>query len=455
MAPRRGRRIEETGGVPDAVGAPMAADGAVPTAVGVVAVDGEGEAAGAAVVEATVERIVPGGAGLAHAGGQTLFVGLAAPGDRVRVRIGRRRGKVAFGEIVAVLEPGPDRVAPPCPYFGPCGGCDFQQLRYEAQLAAKVEIVRDCLRRQGGIASPPEVPITPSPDPWAYRARAEWQVDAKGRVLGYYARDSHRIVDVERCPIAAPPVQGALTDLRRRLAGGRLPGGPSGLAEIRAVAADDGVGLWPPAAEGRAEVLESRIGGERYRYDAGCFFQANLGVVEALVAEALRFAPAPTDHPGRASAAPGGVPAAAVDLYCGVGLFTVPLARRYGRVVGVETHPVAARYAARNLHDAGLTHARIEAARVDKWLERRAAVLAPAAFALVDPPRTGLEAATLRGLLALSPARIAYVSCDPATLARDLKALLAGGYRLDGVAAFDMFPQSHHVEAVAHLVWGG
>ena len=407
-----------------------------------------------AIVEATIERIVPGGAGLAHADGQTLFVGLAAPGDRVRVRVDRRRGKVAFGEVIEVLEPGPDRVKPPCPYFGPCGGCDFQQLSYDAQLAAKVEILRDCLRRQGGLASPPEIPITPSPDPWAYRARAEWQLDPKRNALGYFARDSRRIVDVEFCPISAPGVQGALTDLRRRMATKRLPGALAEAKEVRAVAADDAVGLWPPEREGRAEVLTSRVAGERYRYDAGCFFQANPLILEPLVAEALRHAPPPSSHPGRTSATPGGAPAAAVDLYCGVGLFTLPLARRFGRVIGVETHPVAARYAARNLHDAGLTHARVEAARVDKWLARRAAALSPVAFVLLDPPRTGVEAETMAGLLALNPERIAYVSCDPATLARDLKALLAGGYRLEGVAAFDMFPQTHHVEAVAHLTRG-
>src|SRR5437868_14453409 len=144
-------------------------------------------------MEVTIERILPGGFGLAHAEGKTLMVALAAPGDRLRVRVERVKGTVGFASVIEVLEPSPMRTAPPCPYFGRCGGCDFQQLTYEAQLAAKVEIIRDCLRRIARLTPPAEIQITPAPDAWHYRARAQWQYDRARKWLGYYERGSHRV----------------------------------------------------------------------------------------------------------------------------------------------------------------------------------------------------------------------------------------------------------------------
>ena len=137
-------------------------------------------------VEVTIERILPGGLGLAHAEGLTLFVALAAPGDVVRVRIDRVRGKVAFASIEEIIEPSPVRVEPPCPYFGACGGCDFQQLNYQAQLDAKTEMIRDCLRRIAHIENLPEIAIHPAPKQWQYRARANWQFDPVTTRLGYF-----------------------------------------------------------------------------------------------------------------------------------------------------------------------------------------------------------------------------------------------------------------------------
>lgn len=390
------------------------------------------------VVEATVERIVPGGAGLAHGSGRTLFVERAAPGDRVRVRIERERGNVCFGEIVEVLAAAPDRIAPPCPFYGSCGGCDFQHLSDAAQIAAKAGIVRDCLRRIGGIEPPAEIPIIPSPRPWGYRTTAEWQHDARAGALGYFAAASHDVCDVGECAVLAPELAARLAGLRRQRATGDLP---AGVTEFRAVAGDAATALLPPLAPDDAAELICTVAGERYRYDAGSFFQANRDLLPALVDEALRSA-APDD------ASANGL---ALDLYCGVGLFTLPLARRFARVIGVEAHRGAARYAVRNLRDAGLTNTRIEPVAVARWLATHAAGLAPAEFVLLDPPRTGAGAETMAGILALRPAHVAYVACDPATLARDLRPLLAGGYRLTRVAALDMFPQTHHVETVAHL----
>jgi tRNA/tmRNA/rRNA uracil-C5-methylase (TrmA/RlmC/RlmD family) len=396
-------------------------------------------------LEVSIERVVPGGAGMAHARGLTVFVPLAAVGDVLRVKVERVKGRVAFASLTEIVAPGPERVEPPCPYFGRCGGCDFQQLNYAAQLAAKVEIIRDCLRRIARLEAPPEIPITPSPAAWRYRSRARWQHDARHNHFGYYELASHRVVDVAECPVVVPELQDTLARLRASVA--ERATDAEAAREFEAVAGDDGVSLAPPLAEEDSRERTREIAGERYSFDASCFFQINHALLGALVREALRDA---VD-----SAAAGERAGSAVDLYCGVGLFTLPLARRFARVTGVEANAAATAYARRNLSDAGLAHARVETAPVGAWLARRAHKLAPVDLLLLDPPRAGAEHGAVGGMLALRPRRIVYVSCDPATLARDLRELAAGGYTLDSVAAFDMFPQTHHVETVARLTRAG
>ena len=385
------------------------------------------------LLDVRVERILPGGVGLAHAEGQTLFVSLAAPGDLARVRVESVRGRALFATIVEVLEPSPSRTEPPCSYFGRCGGCDFQQLTYEAQLAAKAEIIRDCLRRVAHTDPPAEIEVVPSPEVWHYRSRARWQHDAVRRHLGYYERGSHRVCDVADCPVAAPPVAERLARLRALMAEGTLPQA----AEFEAVAGDEGVALDPAVEPADEREQLRRIGSETYRFDAGCFFQINHALLAPLVEEGLR------------GTAEGGE--TALDLYSGVGLFTLPLARRFQQVVAVEGNSASARYARRNLSDASLTNARVETSAVGDWLAQNSSKLGHADFVLLDPPRAGAEPEAVRGIIQLKPAHISYVSCDPATLARDLRHLLDAGYRIDSLRAFDMFPQTHHVETVVHL----
>ncbi|MDX6271283.1 MAG: rRNA (uracil1939-C5)-methyltransferase [Acidobacteriota bacterium] len=448
----------------------------------------EGKLSAGALVEVEIERIVPGGAGLGHADGHTLFVQLAAPGDHVRARVERVRGKVAFASVVEVITPSPARVEPPCPYFGRCGGCDFQQLTYEAQLAAKVEIIRDCLRRIARVEPPARIPITPSPAVWRYRSRARWQHDPVRQFLGYYELASHRVCDVAECPVVLPEVQDKLSHLRATLAAG---GDFDETEEFQAVAGDDGVSLLPPLETDDARERFRDLAGERYHFDADCFFQINHALLEPLLAEALKGTTVEPDTTGESkttgesnttgesktisesdatgesgmtgdTAALGGESNAlsresnalgetAVDLYCGVGLFTLPLARRFARVAAVEGNAAATGFARRNLAAAGLTNASVHTARVGEWLAAHAPSLPPVDFLLLDPPRAGAEPEALNGILLLRPRRIAYVSCDPATLARDLRALFDAGYTLDSIRAFDMFPQTHHVETVVHL----
>ena len=174
-------------------------------------------------MEVTIERILPGGLGLAHADGRTVMVALAAPDDRARVSIDRVKGNVAFARIQEIIAPSPQRVEPPCQYFGRCGGCDFQQLNYQAQLDAKVEIIKDCLHRIGRIEVVPDFQITPAPNPWQYRTRAQWQYDSIRQRLGYFESGSRNVCDVAECAVLAPELQNTLESLRARMDGGSLP----------------------------------------------------------------------------------------------------------------------------------------------------------------------------------------------------------------------------------------
>ena len=381
-------------------------------------------------LEVEIERILPGGVGLAHAEGITVFVYLAAPGDVVRVTIERTRGNVAFASIKEIIKPSPVRVEPPCPYFGRCGGCDFQQLSYEAQLQTKVEIIRDCLHRLGNIDSVSEISIQPSPHEWHYRARANWQVDSVARQLGYFERGSNQICDVEFCAVLVPELQATLESVREKLSQQTLAS-----RNIEAVAGDTGVSVAADAGEFDTTIVSRTIAGETYQFSAAGFFQINHELLEPIIEEAI----------GNATGK------LAVDLYCGVGLFTIPLARRFKRVIGIESNRRATHFARENLKSAALTNALVETARVGDWLKENSASLGPVEFLLLDPPRTGAENKDIQGILNLRPSQISYVSCDPATLARDLKKLIAAGYKLHSIKAFDMFPQTHHVETVVRL----
>lgn len=390
--------------------------------------------------ETTIEKIVPGGFGLGYGGGRTLFVSRAAPGDRLRVRIEHEHGRVAHAAIVEILEPGPDRIEEPHPLLSRCGA-DFQHLRYEAQLATKRDLIADCLRRIGGFELLDPIPMIPSPAQWEYRARAEWRHDPVHPILGYLESGSRKVVDLPTDPFVVPALAERYLHLRELLHAGRLP---EWATELRAAAGDDGVSLAPPLDQPQHLPVHATIAGERFAYDADCFFQVNPFVLEHLLAEALRYAPEPGALLSPATRK-------AIDLYCGVGLFTLPLARRFEQVIAVEGQPRAAEFAVRNVEAAGLTNVRIETASVERWLEGAYKSHGRTPFVLLDPPRTGLPASGLRALPRLRPARVTYVSCDPATLARDLKALRASGLELVSLAGIDMFPQTHHVEIVAHL----
>src|SRR6267154_6864566 len=249
-------------------------------------------------MEVTIERILPGGFGLAHADGRTIMVALAAAGDRARIRVDREKGNVSFASIEEVIAPSPHRVEPPCPYFGRCGGCDFQQMNYQTQLDAKAEMVRDCLRRLARIENIPDFQITPTPDPWHYRSRAQWQYDAVRQKLGYFESGSRNVWDVAECSVLDPQLQNTMESLRERMIGGSLPH----VRDFRAVVGDEGVSISPPVRVRSPTVREGSdlavagecvggitrtLHGESYGFNAESFFQTNDSLAPELIDAAL------------------------------------------------------------------------------------------------------------------------------------------------------------------------
>jgi 23S rRNA (uracil1939-C5)-methyltransferase len=388
-------------------------------------------------LDVTIERIVPGGMGLGHAEKMTVLVPFSAPGDKLRVGIDRVRGNTAFSTVTRVDEPGPHRVDALCPHYGVCGGCDFQHLAYAAQIETKVEMVKDCFRRLGGIELA-DVEVVPSPLEWGYRIRADWAADPDNLAFGYHLRGSQTVFDVQTCPILDPALEHARARIHDAFEQGQieLAGDVQGAVSGQALSIAQKLDGFPTG------VLTLKIGDERYGFDPTSFFQANLSILPAMVQYVI----------GVATAANEAVEGEAVDLYCGVGLFTLPLARRFTKVFGVEGNPKSASFAHESAKAAGIDNVSISGLEVEQWLRRKGSAMAtPPAVVVLDPPRIGVSAEVIGRLVEIAPARIVYVSCDPATLARDLKALLAGGYALANVRGFDMFPQTHHVEVVATL----
>ena len=382
-------------------------------------------------LELRIERIVPRGPGIAFSEGTTFFVALAAAGDLTSVRITEIKGKTAFAEIESVIEPGPERIEPPCPYFGTCGGCDFQQLNYEAQLAAKVAMIRDCLRRIGKIEWENEIPIIPSPKEFGYRLRAQWHADTIGKKIGYFRRDSRDLVDIEYCMVLQPELQTQLTELREN-SNWRVFA--SEKAQIDAAVGSNGdVSVYSTDLSDDAKEIEIDAFNEKYRFSARSFFQGNKYLLDSLVETAIG------DAKGKN----------ALDLYCGIGFFTLPLARRFDYVIGVEENGEAVDYGKRNASSAGLSNVEFRIESVRRYLSN--VVEADLDFVLLDPPRAGTEKDTILNLIRLRPKQISYVACEPSVLARDLKRFVENGYAIASIAALDMFPQTHHVETVVKL----
>jgi len=388
--------------------------------------------------EATIERIVPGGYGLAHGAGVTYLISGGIEGETVRARLTGHRGKARSGVVTDVLDPSPARITPPCPVAGVCGGCDFQHMNYEAQLAAKRSIVFDAFRRIGAVNLDDSFVIEPSPAEFGYRTRANWHLEPMTGDFGYLAAESHTVVDVETCPILEP-----LLDAELRKTRDGIRAGLTAAISYDAAAGDDSANAF--GGPGEPLPLFRTVGGVRYRFDASTFFQANGSLLDTLVEEALWLADTLISESGRGIA---------LDLYSGVGLFSIPLATRFEKVNAVESDPRAVKHAKRNARNADASNLTVNGLETHRFLRDQKQAVRQVRFALLDPPRSGLDPETRASLIEAEIPAITYVSCDPATLARDIKAFISAGYRLERVVGLDCFPQTHHVEVVAHLRLG-
>jgi tRNA/tmRNA/rRNA uracil-C5-methylase (TrmA/RlmC/RlmD family) len=364
--------------------------------------------------EVDIRSLAFGGEGVARVQEFVLFVPFALPGERVDTEIVERHPRYARGRLISVKTAAAERVTPRCRYFGQCGGCQYQHLDYPVQLRVKRQQVIDILQRVGGLAEPPVDPVVPCPVPYGYRnrimVRTQWDRTQQALNLGFLRHDNRLVVDIERCELA-------LESLNREL------------GQVRAS---------PPPKGGIKVVLRENPPGWHVPRDS--FFQNNPFLLETLA----RIARERLQEAGSRFL---------IDAYCGVGFFSLELASAVESFVGIELDAPAIRAARLNAADRQIHHGEYRGGKSEDLIAHALQRWPPATTTLVvDPPRAGCHPALLQCLAEVRPAQVLYVSCHPATLARDLKFLCRhGGYRLHRVVPLDMFPQTQHVECVADL----
>jgi 23S rRNA (uracil1939-C5)-methyltransferase len=446
------------------------------------------------VLQLAIDDLAFGGEGVGRANGYVMFVRGGIPGDRLRVKVTETRGRYGRAVVEAVEVPSPERVEAPCPYFGRCGGCRLQHVSYPAQLAFKEKQVRDCLERLGAAAGFELRPILPAPEPYGYRNKMEFTVAAAeaGAVIGLHAADRYDVVlDIEHCLLQSQTMNALLhevrTETRRRglsaydqesgqgllrfvtLREGRhtgdamvnlvtaapdverlgpvaealraaVPSTASIVLNVNAKKAAVAVGTEEHVLLGREHITE-RLRDLVFQVSANSFFQTNTRQAEQLFAVV------------EAACALTGAETV-VDLYSGTGAISLLLAHRCRQVYGIEVAPAAVADAVRNARANGIANCTFLAGEVRHVLPDLIRDGLRAEVVVADPPRAGFHPKALSALIALAPARLVYVSCNPATLARDVGDLLRHGYHLEWVQPVDMFPQTPHIEAVARLARG-
>ncbi|MBE0503369.1 MAG: 23S rRNA (uracil(1939)-C(5))-methyltransferase RlmD [Desulfuromonadales bacterium] len=424
------------------------------------------------IVELTIESLVFGGNGIGRLDGKAIFVPLTAPGDQIRCRIVRDKGRWAEAELVEILQPAAERITPPCPVFGVCGGCQWQFLPYREQAKWKETIYRDLLQRQAGIPAEKILSIVTAPQAYAYRSRAQIKCcqSSKGFALGFFRRGSHSVAEIDSCPLLPAAVNRLIPLLQAEIDGtavaAHIPQIDVGIDDrgkvrlaiharnnaaaavaklLRPLALQEDFALF---VQGDRQGGIQHICGEEdlviscdtpplaLAYKAGGFSQINLEQNRALLNAVL-------------SAAELQGTERVLDLYCGMGNFSLPLARRCAEVVGVENYAPSIAQAKSNARQNGLKNARFYARPAAGALRAYSQNL-PFDLVVLDPPREGASD-VCRELIDLAPPRILYISCDPATQARDLKTLLQHGYHCDSAQPFDFFPQTHHIESLVVL----
>jgi len=423
-----------------------------------------------------IEKLVYGGDGLAHAEGSTVFVPYVLPGEEVRAATRKRQKKLLWAELLEVTTPAKERDTPRCPHFQKCGGCHYQHISAAEQLRVKKEILRETLSRLGGVSWDGEI-VGHVAEPYGYRNRAQWAVrQGMPRALGYFLPESSVILPIDECPVLSPLLAKTFLRLQDLTRSGTLP---AGVQEIEAFAdsTDEKIGLnaafdkFPAPAEQLTRTLRDALpqieslllldqkknkfelsgpgyltqkaGGNEYRVSHLSFFQVNRFLIEDLLKTITLNASG--EH--------------ALDLFAGVGFFTVPLAKNFKNVVSVDANLAATRDLRANAELAGVTLT-AHNEHVEEFLKKTKE--APD-FVVLDPPRAGLGAQAAKHLAELGADEIVYLSCDPSTLARDLavltnsprkpKEIPASGnrYRITEMHLFDLFPQTFHIETLVRL----
>jgi 23S rRNA (uracil1939-C5)-methyltransferase len=403
--------------------------------------------------QTTIEKLVYKGYGLGHYRGKVVFVPFSVPGDRLLVRPFEEKKTFVRAEIVRIMEPGNGRINPVCPHFGRCGGCHWQQLEYARQVEAKKNILEEIMHHRFPHMHELPIAMKASSHPFGYRSRARVQLKGTGKnaSVGFFRHGSHQIEDIENCPLFRPPLNEALSSLRKYKQKVDTDGNPYEMD----MACSEEENTWATARteistnnsittllgnrRGEEVIFRRTVGDFQYSVSASVFFQANdfmIAELVDLVRECVRDA---------------GVDSA-LELFSGVGLFTLPLASQFARVAAVENSDAASRLCALNAKSYNFSNIEHVCSDVSTWLSSPDADLqGPFDLILLDPPRAGASPGIMEKIVKLAPETILYVSCDPQTLSRDLTRISSHHYAIERVSALDMFPQTYHFETVVLL----
>ena len=380
--------------------------------------------------------------------GRAVFIPLALPGELVHVRLVEEKRNYSRAELVQIVEASPERIEPRCRHFGECGGCHYQQLPYPAQLLIKTEIVRDQMQRIGRFTNPQVEATRPSPNPFQYRNHIQFHLDPEGR-LGFEAARSNRVVPIQECHLPQEEIEALWPQLQiEPVPGLDRVGIRSGSGEVQLIlessspeALEFSVEDLPISAVhlgpggclvlAGSETLTFDVLGRTFQVSAGSFFQVNTAQAEAMAVYLLENLPLTPQS-------------TVVDVYCGVGLFSAFLAEKVSQLIGIEVSESACEDFAVNLDE--FDNVFLYEASAEETLN---SINFHPDVVVVDPPRSGLEREALDGLVMQGAKWIAYVSCDPSTLARDGRRLVENGYRLEKVTPFDLFPQTYHIESIS------
>lgn len=373
-----------------------------------------------------IDSVAFGGEGVGRSDNMVVFIPFSAPGDELEIEIAELKKNFARGRILKVVKPSALRVKPPCRYYGKCGGCCYQHLDYPYQLEFKKKQVEESFRKIGKISNPPVFDVIPSPKTYHYRGRAQYHTRAvsHGREIGFMDVSGGRLLNIEHCEIMEETINETLHAIRK---------------EKGLLSDENDLIIWSDClSEEGKESIKRIVMGKNFQVPRDGFFQANLYLTDTLVNEVCRLI-----EPDKVNTL--------IDAYCGSGLFSVFLSPYVGKVIGIEISEKSVRCAQTNASNADVHNAEFIQGDVEKNLQEKLLPVDHADLIVLDPPRTGCEKTVLKAMIDLQPFKIIYVSCNPATQARDVKYLNERGYNLLSLLPLDMFPQTSHIEVIGLL----